>query len=59
MAQMRAAVPSTYHSLLPSRTPPLLSIPLPVPSTSHGAKISEADTSPRKRLLLSTPRPGC
>nr|GFA12564.1 hypothetical protein [Tanacetum cinerariifolium] len=32
MAQMRAAVPSTYHLLLPSGTPPLLHIPLPVPS---------------------------
>nr|GEY98214.1 hypothetical protein [Tanacetum cinerariifolium] len=28
MAQMKAAVPSTYHSLLPSGTPPLLPIPL-------------------------------
>nr|GEZ21448.1 hypothetical protein [Tanacetum cinerariifolium] len=32
MAQMRAVVPSTYHSLLPSGTPPLLPIPLHVPS---------------------------
>nr|GEZ77225.1 hypothetical protein [Tanacetum cinerariifolium] len=46
MAHMRAAVPSTYHSLLPSRTPPLAEIP-------------EADTPPRKRLLLTAPRPGC
>nr|GFC89638.1 hypothetical protein [Tanacetum cinerariifolium] len=59
MAQMRAAVPSTYHSLLPSGTPPLLPIPLPVPSTSRRAKILEADTPPRKRLLLTAPRPGC
>nr|GEZ46123.1 hypothetical protein [Tanacetum cinerariifolium] len=57
--EMRAAVPSTYHSLLPSRTPPLLPIPLPVPSTSHRVKIPEANTSPRKRLLLTAPRPGC
>nr|GEY26353.1 hypothetical protein [Tanacetum cinerariifolium] len=57
MAQMRAVVPSTYHSLLPSGTPPLLPIPLPVPSTSCRVKISEADTPPRKRLLLTAPRP--
>nr|GFA49255.1 hypothetical protein [Tanacetum cinerariifolium] len=59
MAQMRAAVPSTYHSLLPSRTPPLLPIPLPVPSTSRRAEIPEADTPPQKRLLLTAPRLGC
>nr|GEW14331.1 putative reverse transcriptase domain-containing protein [Tanacetum cinerariifolium] len=58
MAQMRAAVPSTYHSLLPSKTPPLLPIPLHVPSTSCRAKILEADTPPQKRLLLTAPRPG-
>ncbi|GJY29827.1 hypothetical protein Tco_0405594 [Tanacetum coccineum] len=52
-----AASPSTYHSLLPSGTPPLL--PIPLPSTSRRADISEADTAPRKRLLLTTPRPGC
>nr|GFB14174.1 hypothetical protein [Tanacetum cinerariifolium] len=44
MAQMRAAVPSTYHSLLLSGTPPLLPIPLHVPSTSRRAEIPEADT---------------
>nr|GEY52978.1 hypothetical protein [Tanacetum cinerariifolium] len=43
----------------PSGTPPLLPIPLPVPSTSRRAKIPKADTPPRKRLLLTTPRPGC
>nr|GEU43798.1 putative reverse transcriptase domain-containing protein [Tanacetum cinerariifolium] len=59
MAQMRAAVPSTYHSLLPPGTPPLLPIPLPVPSTSHRAEIPEADTPPQKRLLLTAPRPRC
>nr|GFB14746.1 hypothetical protein [Tanacetum cinerariifolium] len=59
MAQMRAVLPSTYHSLLPSGTPPLLPIPLPVPSTSRRAKILEADTPPRKRLLLTAPRLGC
>ncbi|GJY16999.1 hypothetical protein Tco_0387421 [Tanacetum coccineum] len=57
MRQMRATAPSTYHSLLPSGTPPLLPIPLPAPSTSRRADIPEADTPPRKRLLLTTPRP--
>ncbi|GJX62780.1 putative reverse transcriptase domain-containing protein [Tanacetum coccineum] len=59
MAQMRAAAPSTYHPLLPSGTPLLLPIPLPTPSTSRRADIPEADTPPRKRLLLTAPRPGC
>nr|GFB99826.1 hypothetical protein [Tanacetum cinerariifolium] len=59
MAQMRAAVPSTYHSLLPLGTPPLLPIPLHVPPTSRRAEIPEADTPPRKRLLLTAPRPRC
>nr|GEY45204.1 hypothetical protein [Tanacetum cinerariifolium] len=59
MAQMRAVVSSTYHSLLPSRTPPLLPIPLLVPSTSRRAEIPKADTPPRKRILLTAPRPGC
>ncbi|GKA22897.1 hypothetical protein Tco_0708859 [Tanacetum coccineum] len=58
MAQMRAAAPSTYHPLLPSGTPPLLPIPLPAPSTSRRADIPEADTPPRKRLLLTAPKPG-
>nr|GEW41377.1 hypothetical protein [Tanacetum cinerariifolium] len=57
--EMRVAVPSTYHSLLPSGIPPLLPIPLPVPSTSRRAEIPEADMSPQKRLLLTAPRPGC
>ncbi|GJU51948.1 hypothetical protein Tco_1221503 [Tanacetum coccineum] len=52
-----AAAPSTYHSLLPSGTTPLLPIPLPTPSTSHRADIPKTDTPPRKRLLLTTPRP--
>ncbi|GJV57841.1 hypothetical protein Tco_1458846 [Tanacetum coccineum] len=56
---MRATAPSTYHPLLPSGTPPLLPIPLPAPSTSRRADIPEADTPPRKRLLLTTPRPSC
>ncbi|GJY66198.1 hypothetical protein Tco_0468436 [Tanacetum coccineum] len=59
MAKMRATRPSTYHPLLLSGTPPLLHIPLPAPSTSHRAEIPEADTPPRKRLLLTTPRPSC
>nr|GFC25399.1 hypothetical protein [Tanacetum cinerariifolium] len=59
MAQMRAAVTSTYHSLLLSGTPPLLPIPLPVSSTSRRAEIPKADTPPRKRLLLTSLRPGC
>ncbi|GJY41644.1 hypothetical protein Tco_0428914 [Tanacetum coccineum] len=59
MAQMRAASPSTYHPLLPLGTPPLLPIPPPAPSTSHRADIPEADTPPRKRLLLTAPKPGC
>nr|GEW45812.1 reverse transcriptase domain-containing protein [Tanacetum cinerariifolium] len=59
MAQMRAAIPSTYHSLLPSGTPPLLPIPLHVPSTSRKAEIPEAGIPPWKRLLLTAPRPGC
>nr|GEZ60926.1 hypothetical protein [Tanacetum cinerariifolium] len=46
-------------SFLSPRTPPLLPIPLPVPSTSRRAEIPEADTPPQKRLLLTGPRPGC
>ncbi|GJT63669.1 putative reverse transcriptase domain-containing protein [Tanacetum coccineum] len=42
----------------PSGTPPLLPIPLPVPSTSRRADIPEADMPPRKRLLLILPRLG-
>ncbi|GJR81346.1 hypothetical protein Tco_0152131 [Tanacetum coccineum] len=37
----------------------MLPIPLPAPSTSRKADIPEADTLPRKRLLLTTPRPRC
>ncbi|GKD56413.1 hypothetical protein Tco_1289800, partial [Tanacetum coccineum] len=37
----------------------MLPIPLPAPSTSCRADIPEADTPPRKRLLLTTPRPSC
>ncbi|GKC94201.1 hypothetical protein Tco_1159643, partial [Tanacetum coccineum] len=38
-------------------TPPLLPIPLPAPSTSRRADIPDADTPPRKRLLLTVPIP--
>ncbi|GKB94805.1 hypothetical protein Tco_0980942 [Tanacetum coccineum] len=54
-----APPPSTYHPLLPSGTPPLLPIPLPAPPTSRRADIPKVDTPPRKRLLLTAPRPGC
>ncbi|GJS88683.1 hypothetical protein Tco_0771319 [Tanacetum coccineum] len=57
MAQRRATTPSIYHSLLPIRTPTLIPIPLPAPSTSRRADILEADTPPRKRLLLTAPTP--
>nr|GFB48751.1 hypothetical protein [Tanacetum cinerariifolium] len=56
--EMRAAVPSTYLLLLPSGTPPLLPIPLHVPSTSHRDEIPESNTPPQKRLLLTSPKPG-
>nr|GFD08028.1 hypothetical protein [Tanacetum cinerariifolium] len=46
-----------YHSLHPSGTPPWL--PISTPSTSRRAGIPEADTPPRNRPLLATPRPGC
>ncbi|GJZ90276.1 putative reverse transcriptase domain, reverse transcriptase zinc-binding domain protein [Tanacetum coccineum] len=58
-AEMRDVASSLYHSLHPSGTPPVLPIPLPVPSTSRRVNILEADMPPRKRLLLTTPRPGC
>ncbi|GJU72580.1 hypothetical protein Tco_1263985 [Tanacetum coccineum] len=58
-SRMRATAPSTYHPLLLSGTPPLLPIPLPAPSTSRRADIPEADMPPRKRLLLTAPKPGC
>nr|GEX56206.1 hypothetical protein [Tanacetum cinerariifolium] len=58
-AEMNAIVLSLYHLLHPSGTPPLLHIPLSTPSTSRRARILEADTPPRNRPLLATPRPGC
>ncbi|GJR55510.1 hypothetical protein Tco_1406031 [Tanacetum coccineum] len=57
ITEMRAAAPSTYYPLLPSGTPPLSPIPLPAPSTSRRANIPEADTPPRKSLLLTAPIP--
>ncbi|GJR96445.1 reverse transcriptase domain-containing protein [Tanacetum coccineum] len=51
--------PDGSLSIMYQWTPPLLPIPLPAPSTSRRADIPEADTPPRKRLLLTTPRPGC
>ncbi|GJZ14765.1 putative reverse transcriptase domain-containing protein [Tanacetum coccineum] len=57
--EMRDVASAYYHSLHPSGTPSLLPIPPPAPSTSRRADIPEADTPPRKRLLLTTPRPGC
>ncbi|GJV93725.1 putative nucleotidyltransferase, ribonuclease H [Tanacetum coccineum] len=57
--EIRDVASTLYHSLHLSGTPPLLPIPLPAPSTSRRADIPEADTPPRKRLLLTTPRPGC
>nr|GEY59569.1 hypothetical protein [Tanacetum cinerariifolium] len=56
-AEMNAIASSLYHSLHPSGIPPLLPIPLYTPSTSRRAGIPEADTPPRNRLLLATPRP--
>nr|GEY33608.1 hypothetical protein [Tanacetum cinerariifolium] len=58
-AKINVIASSLYYSLHPSRTPPLLPIPLSTPSTSRRAGILEADTPPRNRPLLATPRPGC
>nr|GEV36596.1 hypothetical protein [Tanacetum cinerariifolium] len=54
-----APTPQLPPSFLSLRTPPLLPIPLHVPSTSRRDVIPEADTPPQKRLLLTAPRPGC
>ncbi|GJS31407.1 hypothetical protein Tco_0492027 [Tanacetum coccineum] len=56
--EMRDVASSLHHSLHPSGTPSL-PIPLPTPSTSRRVDIPKADTPPRKRLLLTTPRPSC
>ncbi|GJU22518.1 hypothetical protein Tco_1155860 [Tanacetum coccineum] len=54
------SAPSPIIHYVPSGTPPLVTLrPLPTPSTSRKADIPEADTPPRKRLLLTAPRPGC
>nr|GFD57732.1 hypothetical protein [Tanacetum cinerariifolium] len=58
-AEMNAIASSLYHSLHPSGTLPLLPIPLSTPSTSRKDRILEADTPPRNRPLLATPRLGC
>nr|GEZ45320.1 hypothetical protein [Tanacetum cinerariifolium] len=54
-----APTPPLPASFLSLWTPPLLPIPLHVPSTSRRVEIPEADTPPQKRLLLTAPRPGC
>nr|GFD33808.1 hypothetical protein [Tanacetum cinerariifolium] len=56
-AEMNAIASSLHHSLHPSGTPPLL--PISTPSTSRRAGIPKANTPPRNRPLLATPRPGC
>ncbi|GJZ13256.1 hypothetical protein Tco_0548486 [Tanacetum coccineum] len=56
--EMRDVASAYYHSVHPSGTPQLLPIPLPAPSSSRRADVPEADAPPRKRLLLTTPRPG-
>ncbi|GJY34571.1 hypothetical protein Tco_0419040 [Tanacetum coccineum] len=65
MAMMRAAAPSTYilasrSETPPSRTPPILPIPLPVPSsplllpsTDRRADRPEVCLPPRKRLCIA------
>ncbi|GJX97233.1 hypothetical protein Tco_0353031 [Tanacetum coccineum] len=58
-AEDEAPTPPLPLFFLSPRTPPLLPIPLLAPSTSRRADIPEADTPPRKRLLLTTPRPSC
>ncbi|GJS67963.1 hypothetical protein Tco_0682528 [Tanacetum coccineum] len=52
------SISTSINSLHPSGTPHHR-LPIPAPSTSRRADIPEADTPPRKRLLLTTPRPGC
>ncbi|GKC20301.1 hypothetical protein Tco_1022451 [Tanacetum coccineum] len=56
-AKDEAPIPPLPPSFLAPRTPLLLPIPLPAPSTSRRVDIPEADTPPRKRLLLTTPKP--
>ncbi|GKB16005.1 hypothetical protein Tco_0849928 [Tanacetum coccineum] len=54
MRQMRATAPSTYHSLLPSGTPPLLPIPLPALSTSRRADIPPGEADMRLGRGITT-----
>nr|GFB36964.1 hypothetical protein [Tanacetum cinerariifolium] len=56
VAEMNAIASSLHRSLHPSGTPPLLHIS--TPSTSRRAGIPEANTLPRNRPILATPRPG-
>nr|GFB50775.1 hypothetical protein [Tanacetum cinerariifolium] len=56
-AEMNVIASSLHRLLYPSGTPPLL--PISTPSTSRRAGIPEANTPPRNRPLLATPRPGC
>ncbi|GJS41275.1 hypothetical protein Tco_0566318 [Tanacetum coccineum] len=47
-------------TLHPNRGPTIVTYSLPAPpSLLAHSDIPEADTPPRKRLLLTTPRPGC
>nr|GEU95268.1 hypothetical protein [Tanacetum cinerariifolium] len=56
-AEKNAIASPLYLSLHPSGTPSLL--PISTPSTCRRAGILEANTPPRNRLLLATPRPLC
>nr|GFA32185.1 hypothetical protein [Tanacetum cinerariifolium] len=47
-AEVNAIASSLYHSLHPSRTSPLLPIPLSTPSTSGRARIPEVDVCTRE-----------
>ncbi|GJU85397.1 putative reverse transcriptase domain-containing protein [Tanacetum coccineum] len=58
MSSDSAVTYTSVHSEARSwRTPPLLPIPLPTPSTSRRADILKADIPPQKRLLLTAPTP--
>nr|GEZ68360.1 hypothetical protein [Tanacetum cinerariifolium] len=57
VAETNAIRSSLYRSLHPSGTPP--GLPISTPSTSRRVRILKADTPPRNRPLLATPRPGC
>ncbi|GJZ31684.1 hypothetical protein Tco_0576731, partial [Tanacetum coccineum] len=52
--------PEHPEDLVPAENEaPTPTLPLPAPSTSRRADTPEADMPPRKRLLLTTPKPGC